>query len=768
MPLFPYEKMNKRTKGILVFCAVFTALLFVGQPRFFVQAKEGPKTQSGTLTQASILAVSDPALMELRESDKGALDGEVQSTIFRPSFSFNGVMASWPATLQIDDESLRLEIRVKYQDSWSGWIPLSALHDAPTDAPLPEDRTWSEPVFVDADEFQYRIVGTVTTASLETFREVSFTYIDSRSDARQVSWIEKLFGVRRATAGSPVPLIARSEWGADEQYRFSGDQELWQRTYQPAEKFIIHHTAGSDGGTDPAAVVRGIYYFHAVVLGWGDVGYNYLIDPAGNIYEGRYGGDGVVGGHTYNDQEHIDYNQGAIGIAFLGNFEGDLLTDMAQESATSLLAEKAQLFSVSPIGASPFRNRENLPNIIGHRDVDATACPGANIVSSLEAIRQASQTKLATLPLPPEPSIAAQLASAPLLELTAEAGKTAIATARYTNTSTVQWQSYVPSRQVTLRPLDHPSVLYSNSWIGQEVVSTGDAANVIVNGSGSFSFSIAAPTDKIAVQSAFALFSPNGTEMPGTRFQVRVSIQNLEYAGTIESITLARATFLKHLQTATVRVRNIGTKEWQPNSLMLNLFDVSGRTSVFRASSWPAVTGGFLLHDVVPPGGSVELRVQLRTPAAPGLYTNVFRLARADGGIFATEEYQSLSRADSPWKAELVSRSFPVAVKTGWKKTMTVKFKNTGITTWTRSSIALRLYDSGLLPSRFSHPLWRYNGGKFTLREKTVRPGEIGTFLVQVQSPSKRGLYKQIIRLEGQKKNVILQNTLYDFLTRVD
>lgn len=757
-----------RTKGISAFCAIVAVLVCTVWTAFFAHAKQAPKTQSGTMTHASVLAVSDPMTTGSEAVPTGDTQGEIQSDVLHPTFALNGLIASWPKTLEIDDESLRLEVRVKNHDLWSAWIPLPVLHDAPTGAALPRDRRYSEPVFVDAEEFQYRTIGDVTGVALETFREVTFTYIDSRSARRRVSWAEKLFGIRRAAAEPTLSIIPRSEWGADEQYRFSGEQELWQRTYHPVEKFILHHTAGSNGGDDPAAVVRGIYYFHAVVLGWGDIGYNYLIDPAGRVYEGRYGGDGVVGGHTYNDQEHVDYNQGTLGVAFLGNFEGDFLTTAADESVSTLLAEKAQLFSVSPVGTSAFRNRQDLPNIIGHRDVDATACPGTNVYAQLEALRQATQTKLAVLPQQEAPRIGAQLVSAPTLELAAEAGKTTTATVTYTNTSTVQWQSYILSRRVTVRPIARPSVFYSPTWLSDDAASTGDTANVTVNTNGVFSFSITAPQDTLEASEAFALFAPDGSEISGTSFRVHLTVENLDYAGRIEGITLAPATFLRHEQTATVHIHNIGRQAWQPGSFMVNVYDVGDRPSRFRATSWPAISGGFSLQEVVLPDAVTEIQVKLKTPATPGMYANVFRLVRVDSGHFATEDYRALSRADSPWKAELVKRTFPVAVKSARKKTLTVTFKNTGITTWKRSSVALRVYDNGMQPSRFSHPLWRFNGGKFTLQEKSVRPGEVGTFVVQLQSPSKKGLYKQVLRLEAQQKNILLQNNVYDFLTRVD
>ena len=58
---------------------------------------------------------------------------------------------------------------------------------------------------------------------------------------------------------------------------------------------IIHHTATQNQKADPAATVRAIY--HTVTQGWGDIGYNFLVDWHGNVYEGRCGGANVVGGH---------------------------------------------------------------------------------------------------------------------------------------------------------------------------------------------------------------------------------------------------------------------------------------------------------------------------------------------------------------------------------------------------------------------------------------------------------------------------------------
>ncbi len=126
------------------------------------------------------------------------------------------------------------------------------------------------------------------------------------------------------------PVIPRAGWGADETIRFDPwGEERWLSQYFPLQKLIVHHTAGANGDPNPAATVRAIYYYHAVTQDWGDIGYNYLIDAAGRIYEGRHSreywngasptsddGAGLViaGGHA------LYHNAGTMGIALLGTF----------------------------------------------------------------------------------------------------------------------------------------------------------------------------------------------------------------------------------------------------------------------------------------------------------------------------------------------------------------------------------------------------------------------------------------------------------------
>ena len=201
-----------------------------------------------------------------------------------------------------------------------------------------------------------------------------------------------------AASATTVPdIISRAEWGADEAYRYdSNGDEIWPRQIDNVKAFIVHHTAGGDGGGDPAATIRGIYYWHSQVLGWGDIGYNYLIDKDGNIYKGRKGGDGVVGAHTYNSVDMINYNEGSIGIALMGCYDDDgcntlyEITPKMETALTNLIGYKASELGIKPKSTVTFHGAE-ANRIGGHQDFDYTLCPGNTVLGDMTTIRDSAQ-----------------------------------------------------------------------------------------------------------------------------------------------------------------------------------------------------------------------------------------------------------------------------------------------------------------------------------------------------------------------------------------
>ena len=233
-----------------------------------------------------------------------------------------------------------------------------------------------------------------------------------------------------ATVSQPT-VIPRSGWGADESLRFDANgAETFPEAFYPTQKLVVHHTAGTNNDPDPAATVRAIYRYHAVTQGWGDIGYNFLVDEQGRIYEGRHSrdypvgvspsgddaaGNGVTGAHTSG------WNSGSVGIALLGTLTDLDATAAARSSLTDMLAWEAAKNGLDPQAVSPYVNPVSgatitVPTIGGHRDYGSTECPGGTFYASLPALRAAVAARISgTGPAPDTaaPSVPGSLTATP-------------------------------------------------------------------------------------------------------------------------------------------------------------------------------------------------------------------------------------------------------------------------------------------------------------------------------------------------------------------
>jgi hypothetical protein len=194
-------------------------------------------------------------------------------------------------------------------------------------------------------------------------------------------------------------LLSRQAWGADESLRFGPDgTETWSPEYHPVQTLSVHHTGSANGEANPASRVRTIYRDQTVAQGWGDIGYNYLIDAGGLVYEGRWSGTDGDPAHNAAGRlvtgAHIGtYNPGNVGIALLGTFTAGPPTAAARGALVQLLAELAVRHSIDPLREKVvYVNPVNGaiwdgPAISGHLDWAATDCPGGVLYAQLPAIR---------------------------------------------------------------------------------------------------------------------------------------------------------------------------------------------------------------------------------------------------------------------------------------------------------------------------------------------------------------------------------------------
>lgn len=161
---------------------------------------------------------------------------------------------------------------------------------------------------------------------------------------------------------------------------------------------FVHHSGSGNNYTCAQApsLIRAMYRFHVKSNHWRDIGYNFLVDKCGTVYEGRAGGvaKAVMGAHT------LGFNTDSTGIAVLGAFTGSEPPKPAVDAVSRLAAWKLGLYKVDPratiqmlsSGGNRFAKgaKVQLHTIAGHRDGFTTACPGNRLYNKLAATRLAA------------------------------------------------------------------------------------------------------------------------------------------------------------------------------------------------------------------------------------------------------------------------------------------------------------------------------------------------------------------------------------------
>jgi len=285
---------------------------------------------------------------------------------------------------------------VRFQDHDGTWSSWSRVHE--DEIPTVGGRTWSALVPAgDADAYQVRGRNAVVRA----------VAINTTDGPRPLRWSEPQAMASHLTQPA---LVTRAGWGANESLRCNADgtpKSSW--SFYPTRKLIVHHTVTANADADPAATVRAIYQYHVQSRGFIDIAYNFLVDANGTIYKGRYSGPngtcyqdtttgenaigrGVTGAHTGG------WNSGTMGIAVLGNYEEVPLSEATRTALVEHLAWESERHLLDPLATSTFTNpagggSKTTPNISGHRDWSATACPGQNLYALLPTIRQEVATR---------------------------------------------------------------------------------------------------------------------------------------------------------------------------------------------------------------------------------------------------------------------------------------------------------------------------------------------------------------------------------------
>jgi hypothetical protein len=306
-------------------------------------------------------------------------------------FSLIGI--TWDDPDAALDGTAEVRTRSRESGAWTAWRPLDTEGRTPETGP-DRDRAgvrgstqplWTGP----SDGVQVRVTGSRLPQGLR----VELVDPEAGADAVHTADIEPdVAGPAAGPLSAQRPTVtSRSAWGADESLvkdppTLTGDTKA----------MFVHHTAGTNDYTcsQSASIVRGVFLYHVQSNGWNDIGYHFLVDKCGTVFEGRAGGidKPVLGAHTYG------FNTATSSVSVLGDYSTAATNAAVRESVAKVAAWKLGLYGVDPTGSVVLTSgadngkyklgqKGTFHRISGHRDGYPTECPGQNLYDDLPEIR---------------------------------------------------------------------------------------------------------------------------------------------------------------------------------------------------------------------------------------------------------------------------------------------------------------------------------------------------------------------------------------------
>jgi hypothetical protein len=385
-------------------------------------AHSAPRTSVDTASEAAPAGIpGSTATLPLDDTRTGATarrslpaTGGAERTDTGRRFSLIGVTWNDPRAGLAD--RIRISVRDHPTGRWSGWQPLPVSDDDRPDgdsaeATAPGVRGGGAPMWVgDSDGVRVRLAPQEGAGPEALPSGLRLDLVDPGRAPAQTSGAQSRAIQPRAAAphaaklsSSPIAplMVARIGWGADEKLR-----ERKFKYTGAVHAVFIHHTDTGNGYScaQSPAVIRSIYRYHVKSLHWADIGYNFLVDRCGTVYQGRAGGVDrtVLGAHT------LGFNTDTVGVAAIGTYSSGRVPKAVLNALARIAAWKLSAAGISPrarvtlvsgdSGSRYPKGRKVAFNAIsGHRDAVATECPGASLYADLPAIRSAAARMQATL-----------------------------------------------------------------------------------------------------------------------------------------------------------------------------------------------------------------------------------------------------------------------------------------------------------------------------------------------------------------------------------
>ncbi|MEU0663643.1 peptidoglycan recognition protein family protein [Streptomyces lavendulocolor] len=332
----------------------------------------------------------------------------------RETDDFNMVAVTWPDSHAHLSVTVLVRTRSVHTGTWSKWLP---LEDLSPDSEGGAARGGSHPVWTGkSDGVEARVLRNRRSAIQGGLR---LDLIDVGANiASMHPAVSKQTAQGAETSARPAQSGTASRWNYDGALRPETQPPITSRGGWDAQEslsreqpryvsehgiraVVIHHTAESNDYScaDAPKIIRGIHHYHVKQLGWKDIGYNFLVDKCGVIYEGRKGGvdQPVHGAHTRG------FNSQTVGVAVLGTHahspvSHNVLTSLARLASWKLFpngvdpASQVVLNAISTGSNYDGKRwgegeRIRVPAVLGHRHAYNTECPGEALSEQLETVR---------------------------------------------------------------------------------------------------------------------------------------------------------------------------------------------------------------------------------------------------------------------------------------------------------------------------------------------------------------------------------------------
>ncbi len=664
------------------------------------------------------------------------------SPVQESAFEFTAVGGAWD---EVAPDGTRVEAQIKFKISgkWTDWIDMEEEDDRII-LGKKYGLALSNPAT--AFQYQYLLYGNGEKSPLIKNSEWTFirsgeNKVSSEKKPRYASFIaSEIADIKSMAMNYADPeVISRSSWGANESYRYmadnntpvqlvqldpdfynkyanelkyskiveadeKGDNYKWPLQYpEKIEKVVIHHTATTGNLDNPKQAMRDIYHYHAITRGWGDIGYNYVVDPQGNIYEGRYGGEGVIGAHAGAG------NHGSIGISFLGDYEANEVPESALVRASKFIYKKAKIHNLDIGGSAEFRGKIR-PNLFAHRDIMSTDCPGQYLYAKLPLIRI-----LAGQALNQKPKFVKDYDfqdNSELYYLEVKPSEQIEVTLKLQNIGKNSWNN-----QTYIRFEDNSEFEGVVSFPGRQGYTLAKLQEDSVSSSSNGTFKFSVQAGKKA-KTVYLTLHPiiNGKQSVDDKITIPISVEAPIYKYEfIDAKLPAKLTKRGDTITGTVTLKNNGNIAW------IN----EGEDAITLQGNSLGIIAN-LNESSVAPGGNGTFNFSFTASQKPGYYKEMFTPIMPNAA-WVTKNEVSFETViyEKNYDSELLAKTALKGWKQGESYTLSISLRNIGMETWNKKDLSITFAQKGDLAIK-----------SLNLDPAVVAPGATGTITFNVKIPN--------------------------------